>query len=233
MANLPVMMFAAGFGTRMGALTADQPKPLIRVAGKALIDHALDMVDGVAAGPVVVNLHYRGDQIRSHLATRRDVLFSDEAENILETGGGLRRALPLLDHDTVFTLNTDAVWAGENPLRRLLTAWQPDMMDALLLLLPAAQAEGHAARPDFALDAAGRISRGAGDETHVYVGAQILKTAGLADIAEDVFSLNRLWNRLMPQGRLFGVGYGGAWCDVGHPAGIGIAEAMLQRRGQG
>lgn len=232
MPGFPVMMFAAGFGTRMGALTADQPKPLIHVAGKALIDHALEVVDGAAAGPVVVNLHYRGDQIRSHLAKRRDILFSDEAEKILETGGGLRKALPLLGKDTVFTLNTDAVWMGENPLQRLLSAWQPDRMDALLLLLPAERAEGHAAKPDFALDSAGRISRGAGDETHVYLGAQILKTEGLAGITDDVFSLNRLWNLLMPKGRLCGVVYGGGWCDVGRPEGIDTAEAML-RVGQG
>jgi MurNAc alpha-1-phosphate uridylyltransferase len=228
MQKLPVMMFAAGFGTRMGALTERQPKPLITVAGKALIDHALAVVDGVGAGPVVVNVHYRGDQIRSHLTTRSDVLFSDEAELILETGGGLRKALPLLGAGAVFTLNTDAVWTGENPLQRLLSAWQPDRMDALLLLLPAEKAKGHSARADFALDDMGRISRGGGDETHVYVGAQILKTDRLAGIEGEVFSLNRLWNILMPEGRLFGVEHAGGWCDVGHPDGIGIAEAMLR-----
>ncbi|MGL4321611.1 MAG: nucleotidyltransferase family protein [Paracoccaceae bacterium] len=229
MQKIPVMMFAAGFGTRMGELTKDRPKPLIKVAGKTLIDHALEVVDGAAAGPVVVNLHYRGDQIRSHLTARRDVLFSDEAERILETGGGLRKALPLLGERTVFTLNTDAVWSGENPLQRLLSAWQPDRMDALLLLLPANKAKGHAAKPDFALDDMGRISRGAGDETHVYVGAQILKTDRLAEIDGEVFSLNRLWNILMPEGRLAGVEYKGGWCDVGHPEGIRIAEAMLRQ----
>lgn len=231
MQRLPVMMFAAGFGTRMGALTAHQPKPLIRVAGKALIDHALDAVDGVNAGPVVINLHYRGDQIRSHLAARTDALFSDEAAQILETGGGLRKALPLLGGDTVFTLNTDAVWTGENPLQRLLSAWNPDRMGALLLLLPAERAEGHAAKPDFAMRAAGRISRGSHDETHVYVGAQILRTSSLAAIEDEVFSLNRVWNNLMGEGRLFGVEYKGGWCDVGHPEGIRVAEDML-RRGQ-
>jgi N-acetyl-alpha-D-muramate 1-phosphate uridylyltransferase len=229
MQTLPVMMFAAGFGTRMGALTQDRPKPMIRVAGKALIDHALDVVDKANVGQVVVNLHYRGDQIQEHLAKRQGVLFSVEAERILETGGGLRKAMPLLRQDTVFTLNTDAVWRDENPLQRLRTAWNPARMDALLLLLPAERALGHAAKPDFALDNYGQLRRGAGDETHVYVGAQILRTEGLAAIEDEVFSLNRLWNILMQKGRLFGVEYNGGWCDVGSPEGIVTAEAMLRK----
>ncbi len=221
------MMFAAGFGSRMGALTADRPKPLIPVAGKALLDHALAVVDAAQTGAIVINLHYRGDQIRAHLSGRRDIGFSEEAGDILDTGGGLRHALALLAADTVLTLNTDAVWTGANPLRQLCAAWRPDQMDGLLLLLPLAQATGHGARADFALDADGRLRRGQGDETHVYLGAQIIKTAALAQVEARAFSLNVLWNQMIGAGRAYGAVHQGGWCDVGHPAGVALAEAML------
>jgi N-acetyl-alpha-D-muramate 1-phosphate uridylyltransferase len=226
--RLPLMLFAAGFGKRMGALTVDLPKPLLPVAGRALIDHALAVADVAGVSRIVVNLHYRGTQIRAHLAGRTDVQFSDESDAILETGGGLQRALPLLGADPVLTLNTDAVWTGANPLTQLLAAWDGTRMDGLLLLLPARMALGHAGPGDFAVAADGRISRGAGGEDHVYLGAQILKTGGLVDIADDVFSLNRLWDRMIADGRAYGVVHDGGWCDVGSPAGIVMAEQLLK-----
>jgi N-acetyl-alpha-D-muramate 1-phosphate uridylyltransferase len=225
---MPLMIFAAGFGTRMGAMTADRPKPLIPVAGRALIDHALAVADAAEATRIVVNLHYRGDQIRAHLAGRRDVAFSDERDVILETGGGLRRALPLLGSDPVLTLNSDAVWTGKNPLTQLIAAWDPAQMDGLLLLLPTLAAAGHGGRADFALRGDGRIDRGGGDETHVYLGAQILATRALADLPAGAFSLNRLWDRMIAEGRAFGIVHQGGWCDVGTPAGVALAEEMLE-----
>lgn len=230
-APLALMLFAAGFGTRMGALTADRPKPLIQVAGRPLIDHALHLAEGRGLR-LVANLHYRADQIARHLAGR-DVALSREEDRILETGGGLRAALPLLGPGPVFTLNTDAVWTGGNPLDELLAAWDAARMDALLLLLPAARARGTAARGDFRVDAEGRLSRGEGGEDHLYLGAQILRTDELADIPEDVFSLNRLWDRMIARGRAYGTVHRGGWCDVGSPAGIAEAEAMLREAGDG
>lgn len=227
MVTLPVMLFAAGFGSRMGPLTADRPKPLVQVAGKALVDHALDQVDAAVVGPIVMNLHYRGDQIRTHLSDRQDIFFSDEAGTILETGGGLRQALPLLGAGTVLTLNTDAVWTGMNPLRQLCDAWQPERMDCLLLLLPLARATGHGTTADFAFGADGRLRRGQRDETHVYLGAQIIKTEALAQVESQVFSLNVLWNQMISAGRAFGAVHQGGWCDVGRPEGIAVADAML------
>lgn len=225
-----LMIFAAGFGTRMGALTADRPKPLIEVAGRPLIDHALALAEGVAAKPVVVNLHYRGNQLAAHLAGR-GVRLSWERERILETGGGLRAALPLLGPGPAMILNSDGVWTGANPLAELRAAWDPARMDALLLLLPVAAARGRDGRGDFALDAAGRISRGMGGEDRLYVGASILKPDALDGIGEEAFSLNLPWNRLIAAGRAFGVEHRGGWCDVGHPAGITEAEAMLREAG--
>lgn len=216
------MLFAAGFGTRMGALTEGRPKPLIEVAGKPLLDHALDQVNGTGLR-CVVNAHYKSEMIKAHLAGR-DIQISDESDEILETGGGLKKALPLLDSNPVFTMNTDAVWKGPNPLRTLLDAWDGDQSDGLLLCIPKDRAIGHAGAGDFLIRQDGTLTRGAG---LVYSGVQIIKTTQLADFPDRAFSLNVLWTRMMETGRLRGVRYDGQWCDVGHPGGITEAERML------
>lgn len=221
------MVFAAGFGTRMAPLTADRPKPLIEVGGRALLDHALALAEGQRITRIVVNAHYRADQVVRHLAGH-DVTVLTEAPEILDTGGGLRAALPVLGDGPVFTLNSDAVWSGPNPLATLGAAWDPARMDALLLLLPPENARGHAGPGDFRRDAQGRLERGPG---LVYSGAQIVNPARLAEIPDRVFSLNRLWDLLADEGRLFGALHGGGWCDVGRPASIALAEALLKENG--
>jgi len=221
-----LMLFAAGLGTRMGALTQSRPKPLVEVAGRPLIDHALDLVTPLRLPRVVANLHYLPEQLAAHLSSKA-VALSVEAPDILETGGGLRHALPLLGTGPVFTLNTDAVWHGENPLQTLLTQWDPDRMDALLICIPKTQAVGHKGAGDFILDETGRAARGPG---LIYGGAQIIKTDLLNEVEDSVFSLNLLWDRMLGSGRLYGAQYGGAWCDVGHPQGIIDAEEMIGYR---
>lgn len=221
--DFPLMLFAAGFGTRMGALTTDRPKPLIEVAGKPLIDHALAQAEGV--GRIVANVHWKPDALVRHLQARGVAVTREDP--ILETGGGLRSALPLLGEGPVMTLNTDAVWTGENPLSQLRDAWDDGRMDGLLLVLPDAAAGKGAG--DFVMDAEGRLGRAKGARGQVYLGAQILRTEGLSAITETVFSLNLLWDRMIAAGRLYGVVHRGGWCDVGHPAGIAEAEAMLAR----
>lgn len=223
-----LMLFAAGFGTRMGPLTADRPKPLIEVAGRPLIDHALGLAEDAGVARIVVNVHYLAEQVAAHLEGRPTVALSHEANRILDTGGGLRHALPQLSTDTVFTLNSDAVWTGPNPLTRLAAAWNPARMDGLMLLVPAERARGHNGTGDFAMDGAGRLTRGG---PAVYTGAQVLKTAHLDTIEEPVFSLNRVWDGMLAERRLFGVLHMGGWCDVGHPDGISEAEAMLAEAG--
>jgi N-acetyl-alpha-D-muramate 1-phosphate uridylyltransferase len=222
----PLMLFAAGFGTRMGALTADRPKPLIPVAGKALIDHALDVARDAGVARVVVNTHYRADQIATHLSGR-DVTIIHEADRILETGGGLKAALPLLGNGPVAVLNSDGIWTGANPLRTLAAAWDPSRMEALLLLLPLNRTRAHGPKGDFAVDAEGRLSRGRGGEDLVYIGAQIIAPGRVRATPEDVFSLNHSWNQMIVAGTAFGVLHPGDWCDVGHPEGIAEAEALL------
>lgn len=221
-----VMLFAAGFGTRMGALTAARPKPLIEVAGRPLIDHALELVRAIRPARIVANTHYRAEMLAAHLEPK-GVEISHELPEILETGGGLKAALPLLGAGPVFTLNTDAIWAGPNPLALLRASWDPARMDALLIGVPPARARGHAGQGDFIADPQGRAVRGAG---LIYGGAQIVATEELAEIEETAFSLNLLWDRMIARGRLHVLEYPGPWCDVGHPEGIALAEALLEGR---
>ncbi|MGO4906873.1 nucleotidyltransferase family protein [Pseudorhodobacter sp. W20_MBD10_FR17] len=230
MRNKPdaVMLFAAGFGTRMGELTANQPKPLIKVAGKALLDHALDQVSGAGLTKAVVNLHYKGDQIATHLQGNPNIAQSWERKQILETGGGLRAALPILGAGPVFTLNTDAVWTGANPLMTLRNQWDSSRMDALLLLAPPSQIKGFRGTGDFILAPDGRISRANGAPGLAYLGAQILLPKGIETIADQSFSLNILWDQMIANGRAYGVLHTGGWCDVGRPQGIEEAEDMLE-----
>lgn len=219
------MLFAAGFGTRMQHLTADRPKPLVPVAGRPLIDRALDLATDVGADPIVANLHYRPEMLEAHLQLT-SVQTVRETPDILETGGGLRNALPLLGTDPVVTLNPDAIWAGPNPIRMLLDAWNPKRMDALLICVPLTQVHGRNGGGDFSIDADGRLHRGGNT---VYGGAQITKTDLLHEVSDAAFSLNVVWNMMAKRDRLFGLTYPGEWCDVGHPEGIEDAEAMLAR----
>ena len=218
----PLMLFAAGLGTRMRPLTADRPKPMVEVAGRPLIDHALALADEAMIERRVANTHYRPEALEAHLALR-GVTAVREAPRILDTGGGLRNALPLLGPGPVMTLNTDAVWRGPNPLSALADAWTDDM-GGLLLLLPVERCLGRNPPGDFAMDADGRLTRGG---PMVYLGAQIVDPAPLADIPEDVFSMWLLWDRFIAEGRLHGLVWDGEWCDVGTPDGIALAERML------
>ncbi len=221
-----LMIFAAGLGTRMGALTASRPKPLVEVAGRPLIDHALTVAAPLGLRRIVVNTHYLAGMLADHLAGR-PVFLSHEPE-LLDTGGGLAAALPRLGQGPVFTLNSDAVWTGANPLSELARAWDGERMEALLLLLPAAAARGYRGSGDMAMDGDGRLRRGGG---LVYLGAQIIDPALLSGIDGPVFSLNRAWDMAMARGTAFGLLHHGGWCDVGHPAGIAEAETLLREAG--
>lgn len=221
------MILAAGFGTRMGALTRDRPKPLLRVAGRALLDHAIAAAGDAA--PLVVNGHYRADQIKAHLhAHHPAAVFVEETPAILDSGGGLKHALPHLGPDPVLTLNADAVWAGPRPARVLAANWDPARMQALLLLVPRDRAVGRSGGGDFARAPDGRLTWDKGADTLVHSGAQIIATGRIAARRDAVFSLRDIWRDMIAEGGLFGCIYPGAWADVGHPGGIGMAEGMLR-----
>lgn len=217
------MMFAAGFGTRMKHLTQTQPKPMIKVAGRPLIDHALTLALAARPARIVANLHYKPEALARHL-NAQGVQTIIERPDILETGGGLRNALPLLGAGPVYTMNTDAIWRGPNPLHLLQDAWRSDDMDALLIGIPPEHAIGHMGAGDFAIADDGRLQRGPG---LIYGGVQIIKTDMLMQIDAEKFSLNLLWDKMLEQNRLYGLTYPGQWCDVGHPGGIAQAEALL------
>ncbi len=218
------MIFAAGFGTRMGPLTKFAPKPLIKVAGKPLIDYAIATLREAGVTQIVANSHYRFEQLEEHLK-RHQVIISREVPNILDTGGGLKAALPKLAADTVITLNADVVWFGLNPIKSLTSAWRPDTMDALLLCVPLDRALGRDNDGDFTIRPDSSVERGG---SSVYTGAQIIKTAAVIQETKRVFSLNRVWNRLAACRRLFGNNYDGIWCDVGHEKGVALAESQFR-----
>lgn len=218
-----LMIFAAGFGTRMGDLTRDRPKPMVPLAGRPMIDHTLDLARGAGLTRIVANAHYHADQITGHLAPQ-GVTVVTETPDILDTGGGLKAALPQLGAGPVFTINPDALWLGPNPLSVLRDAWQDGDMDALLLCVPAERAKGRSGPGDFSVDGQGRVSRGG---PFVYGGAQIIRTDALSEIGERVFSLNLLWDILGRRGALFAAGYPGDWCDIGTPEGLATAETLL------
>jgi MurNAc alpha-1-phosphate uridylyltransferase len=215
------MIFCAGRGTRMKELTIDRPKPLIEVAGRPLVDHALAQLAGVSRR--VANLHYLPERLEQHLKNAGVQTIYEE--DLLETGGGLKNALPMFHENALFTMNTDAVWKGPQASGVLAAHWQPDKMDALLLVVPKSRAHGHLGQGDFDLLQDGQLRRGT---QTVYTGMQILKTDPVADIEDRHFSLNRVWETLFHAGRIYGVEYEGHWCDVGHPDGIAIAEEVLK-----
>jgi MurNAc alpha-1-phosphate uridylyltransferase len=225
------MVLAAGLGTRMRPLTDDTAKALLPVAGRSLLDRAIDAAVAGGARRVVVNVHHFADKVRAHLAARTapPIAVSDETGELLETGGGVRRALPLLGPAPFFALNADAVWIGAAPCAELAAAWDPARMEALLLLVAREDARGYTRPGDFLLGADGRPARrgAAGSAPYVYTGAQIIAPGAFADAPDGPFSTNLVWDRLLAAGRLFAVVHRGAWVDVGTPAGLAEAEAAL------
>ena len=229
MSPTAALIFAAGFGTRMGDLTKTCPKPLIKVSGKPLIDYGIDTLTHAGIKNIVANLHYYPDQLEQHLGKYGNITTIRETPDILETGGGLKNALPLLGTEPVITLNSDAVWTGANPIRALLDAWDSGKMDALLMLIPTQNAQEHRGTGDFTLTKLGHITRKgtAAAAPYVYSGAQIIKTDRLIEITESCFSLNLLWDKMLTDNRAYGIVHTGGWVDVGRPEGIDIAAHKL------
>ena len=233
LASDTAMVLAAGLGKRMRPLTASQPKPLVRVAGKPLVDHALDRLAEAGVARAVVNVHYLGDALEAHVLERAapKVTISDEREQLLETGGGMVRAQGLLP-DPLFCVNSDNIWLDgpRDAFRELSAAWDAGRMDALLLLVPHTGARNFAGKGDFHMDGKGRLSRRRSGRIapFIFTGVQLVSKRLLRDAPEGPFSTNVLWDRAIEEGRLFGVAFTGQWFEVGTPAAIAPTEAALK-----
>ena len=232
LASDTAMVLAAGLGKRMRPLTAAQPKPMVRVAGKPLIDHALDRLRDAGVARAVVNVHYLADVLEAHVSARAlpKVTISDERAQLLETGGGMIKALPQLP-DPFFALNADNIWLDgpNNAFAELSRRWNPDQMDALLLLVPHARAANFNGPGDFHMDALGQLSRRRDGRIapFIYTGIQLVSHRLLRDAPEGPFSTNILWNRAIAEGRLYGLSFSGLWFEVGTPQAIRPTEEAL------
>lgn len=227
------MVLAAGLGTRMAPLTNVTPKPLVTVGGKALLDHVLDRLAEAGVEQAVVNVHYLGEQIIAHVKSRRRpaVVISDERGELLGTGGGIVRALPLLGAAPFFHVNSDSIWVeGPQPnLARLAAAFRPETMDVLLLLAPAATSIGYAGRGDYSMTPDGRLARRGEREIvpFVYAGAAILAPRLFDGAPQGAFGLASLFDRAEQAGRLYGLRLEGTWMHVGTPQAIAEAENAI------
>lgn len=229
------MVLAAGIGSRMRPLTDAMPKALVPVGGKALIDHVLDRLADAGVETAVVNVHHFADQVEAHLAgrSRPRVLIADEREGLLDSGGGIRHALPLLGEDPIWVANIDSLWldGATPPLEQMKAAWDPAKMDMLLLLVPKGQGIGFEGPRGFFIDAEGRITHSQDDANpapFANVGFQLMKPQVLADAPAGAFSILPTWWRLQDEGRIFGVVMDAFWMHVGDPAAREAAEARLR-----
>lgn len=227
------MILAAGLGTRMRPANSTRPKPLVEVAGRTLIDRVLDRCIAAGITRAVVNVHYMADQLKAHLARRDDIAIeiSDETDQLLDTGGGIAKALPLLGPKPFLSHNSDSLWVEGmgNALDRLARQFDPDRMDALLLMASAVTALGYSGRGDFTMDEEGRLSRReeARVAPFVWTGVQIVHPRLFEGCPSGPFSLNVLLNRAIEAERLYGIRHDGIWMHVGSPDGLADAEGYL------
>lgn len=233
------MVLAAGLGERMRPLTLRMPKPLVPLAGRPLIEHVLDRLASAGVETAVVNVHYLPDQLEESLRRRQGtkpaILISDERDEVLDTGGGAKRALPKLGPGPFFIHNADTVWSeGASPaLPRMLKLWNPQTMDCLLLLAPLTSSIGYGGKGDFAMAQDGRLKR-RGERQIVpfaFAGVSLCDQRLFADSPDGKFSLNLLWDRALAKGRLYGMRLDGRWMHVGTPEALAEAETWFEHEG--
>lgn len=231
------MVLAAGLGTRLRPITDSVPKPLVRVAGKPMIDYVLDALADAGVRKAAVNVHHFAEQMEAHLFRyqRLDVLISDERDRLMNSGGGLAKGVKLLDPGPLFVMNADLFWVGERAgeatnLQRLADFFDPAIMDMVLLCVPLERTTGHNGKKDFQLDDDGRLTRYSdGEHPLVYAGAIAMHSSLLDDAPEGAFNLNLYFDKAIEHGRLYGLVLGGHWLTVGTPEALGEAEEVLSR----
>jgi len=232
------MVLAAGLGTRLRPITDTMPKPLVPVAGKPMIDYALDALADAGVTRAAVNVHHFADRMEAHLKAypRMEILVSDERAALMNSGGGLAKGLKLLDPGLVYVMNADLFWIGERPgektnLERLAEFFDPARMDMALLCVALDRTTGHDGKKDFQLDPDGRLFRyrEGGDNPVVYAGAIVMHSSLLDDAPTDAFNLNVYFDRAIGSGRLYGLVMDGQWITVGTPEALPEAEAVIAR----
>ncbi len=230
------MILAAGLGLRMRPITERTPKPLVKVDERPLIDHALDRLEEGGVTDVVVNLHYLGGQVERHLALRKspNITFSWERDALLNTGGGVKQALPQLGSDPFWVVNCDSLWLNgpQEMMARALDQWEPDKMDALLILHSTVDAYGYEGKGDFTAEPDGLLSRRPEMEISpwLFTGIQILDPKVFENTPDGAFSLNRIYDTAIEKGRLYGMVHDGEWFHVGSPDGLGKVESFMKVR---
>ena len=230
------MVLAAGLGTRMRPLTNDLPKPLIEVAGRTLLDHAIDRFKQAGINFVVVNVHYKGEMVIEHLKKRRDIeiVIQDERAKLLDTGGALKKALPHFKGEPFFTYNSDSIWleSWSPNLLRMARMWDDREMDCLMLLAATHNSIGVEGMGDFTMDPLGRLTRRQPQRVAPFAwpGVQIIHPRLIERGVGDVFSTNRLWDLAIEDGRLFGIRLDGKWMHIGTPEARDEADAFLAAR---
>lgn len=228
------MVLAAGLGKRMRPLTATRPKPMVAVAGKPLIDHALDRLKAAGVSRAIVNVHYLADALEGHVKRTPgiDIVISDERTELLETGGGIAKALPLIEDDVFLAVNSDNFWVDGpvDAIGLLADRWNDATMDALLLVVPLARANCHGGNGDFHMDPEGGLIRRRPGRVapFVFTGIQLLHRRLFEDVPDGPFSMNFLFDRAIESGRLYGVVHQGLWFDVGTPPAVAKTEALLK-----
>jgi MurNAc alpha-1-phosphate uridylyltransferase len=232
------MVLAAGLGTRMRPITATIPKPLVKIAGKPMIDYALNALAEAGVERAAINVHYLADQMLAHLQSygRLKIIISDERDRLMNSGGGLAKGLKLLDREPVFVMNADLFWVGERQeaptnLERLSEFFDPATMDMALLCVKLEDTTGHNGKNDFSMAADGRLTRYAADHgcPVVYAGAIVMNPSLLDDAPQDAFNLNIYFDKAIAQGRLYGLMLEGHWLTVGTPEAIEEAEETIRR----
>ena len=233
--NFPTraMIMAAGLGTRMRPLPDSRPKPLVEVAGKALIDHAIDRLVEAGVTTFIVNLHYKAEMIKDHLAGRKgvEIIYSDESDGLLGTGGGVTKALHYFGDEPFYIHNSDTIWVEGygRALEQMKKRWDPETMDALLLMVPLIHSMGYEGVGDFLMDSMGHLTRVPSGRVSPFAfpGVQIVHPRLFDDPPEGGFSTNVVWDRAIEKERLYGIRLDGVWIHVGTPQAVTEAEEYL------
>jgi MurNAc alpha-1-phosphate uridylyltransferase len=233
------MVLAAGLGRRLRPITANLPKPLVKLANRTLLDYSLDHLVAAGVECVVINTHYLGDQIKQHLSSRNDleIIISSEEDSLLETGGGIKKVLEYFNNEPFYVSNADIFWLNgpTMALERMIEQWDESKMDALLLLHSTVEAYGYSGKGDFAVDPLGKLSRRLEKEItpYLFTGVQIIHPRIFQDTPNGKFSLNVIYDRAIAVDRLYGIAHDGEWFHIGTPDGLADAESYMGQRYSG